>query len=305
VPITKLNPKLWAIALQVAVLLLVISLLWGAGRNLSQNLTQLGLQLDFDFLGQQASFNIREAPIPYQPTDPYRQAILVGLLNTLRAAIACIAISTVLATVIGIARLANNWLIRQLATLYIEVLRNTPLLSQLVFWYTAVFLSLPSQPHETLWGMALISQSGIIIPALNANLSAEFCALVIGLSLFSATFIAEIWRGSILSVNRGQIEAGKALGLSGWQNLALIILPQALRAMLPPLTSQYLNILKNSSLAIATGFEDLYAISSEILNQTGRPVNVILLVMLIYLVLDLAIALGMNWLNHRLRIVQR
>ncbi len=304
-PNTRLNPKLWAIALQIVVLLLVILLFWGAVANLRQNLSQLGLRLDFDFLGQQASFNIREAPIPYQPTDPYRQAILVGLLNTLRAASSCILISTILGTVIGIARLAHNWLIRLLATLYLEVLRNTPLLSQLVFWYTAVFLSLPPQPAETLWGMVRISQSGIVISALNTSLSAEFCALVMGLSLFSATFIAEILRGAILSVSRGQIEAGQALGLAGWQNLALIILPQALRAMLPPLTSQYLNILKNSSLAIATGFEDLYGISAEILNQTGRPVNVILLVMLIYLGLDLAIALVMNWLNHRLRIVQR
>jgi len=181
VSITKLNRQLWAIAIQTIVLLLVILLFLTAGSNLRQNLSQLGLRLDFDFLQQQASFNIREAPIPYQPTDSYGQALWVGVLNTLQAAIACIAIATIWGTVIGIARLANHWLIKQMAGVYIEVLRNTPLLLQLVFWYTAIFLALPPQPAETGW--VHISQLGIVIPALNTQLSAEFCALVLGLSL--------------------------------------------------------------------------------------------------------------------------
>ncbi len=296
----------WRFAAQIGFLLLLVIFATITWKNLSSNLQRLGITLDFNFLNSQASFNIREAPIAFQSTDTYARALVVGLLNTFKVMAIAIVSATVVGIAVGVARLSQNWLLRQIGTVYVEVLRNIPLLLQLFFWYAAIFLALPPAPGSIgLWGIASLNNEGVTIPLIQTNLSSEFCALVIGLSLYSASFIAEIVRGGILAISKGQWEAARALGLKPGTILQLIVFPQALRVIIPPLTSQYLNIAKNSSLAIAVGYEDVYAVSSTTFNQTGKPVQIVLLLMATYLTISLIISVVMNLLNRRFQIQER
>ncbi|KGF73443.1 amino acid ABC transporter permease [Neosynechococcus sphagnicola sy1] len=292
--------RFWRWAAQLlAVLLLVLTVLM-LGSNLNRNLQQLGLQLGFGFLNSQAGFAIGESAIPYEPSDPYRYALAVGLLNSLKIMVAGIVLATMVGVTVGIARLSDNWLVRQLALVYVEVLRNTPLLLQLFFWYFVVFLELPPvQQQLSLVGLVQLNNRGIFLPG-NIHLSPEFSALLLGLTFYTGSFIAEIVRGAIQSVPLGQWEAARALGLKPTLIMRLVIFPQALQVMIPPLTSQYLNLIKNSSLAIAVGYPDVYAVASTTFNQTGRAVEVMLLLLATYLVMSLSISGVMNRWNHLL-----
>ncbi len=204
----------------------------------------------------------------------------------------------------GIARLSDNWLVRNISMVYVEIFRNTPLLLQLLFWYFAVFLSFPQVENKiSIWGFISLSQSGLELPWF--TLSPEFSALLLGLTFYTAAFIAEIVRGGIKSVPQGQWEAARSLGLKPGLVMRLVIFPQALRVIIPPLTSQYLNLTKNSSLAIAIGYPDIYFVASSTFNQTGRAVEVILLIMLTYLILSLSISLVMNLFNRTVQIQER
>ncbi|MBD2614938.1 ABC transporter permease subunit [Nostoc punctiforme FACHB-252] len=280
---------------------IVVVILW---ENLNRNLQQLGIQFGFDFLNQQASFEIGERPISYKPTDTYSRALWVGLINSLRVAIAGIFLTTIVGITAGIARLSDNWLVRNISMVYVEIFRNTPLLLQLLFWYFAVFLSFPQIENKiSVWGFISLSQSGLELPWF--TLSPEFSALLLGLTFYTAAFIAEIVRGGIKSVPQGQWEAARTLGLKPGLVMRLVIFPQALRVIIPPLTSQYLNLTKNSSLAIAIGYPDIYFVASSTFNQTGRAVEVILLIMLTYLILSLSISLVMNLFNRSVQIQER
>jgi len=286
-------------ALAVAVLGLLLFFFWS---NLSSNLQQLNLWPNFGFLNYQAGFSIGESMISYRPTQSYWRALLVGLLNSVRVIGLGLVLATGIGVVVGVGRLGNNWLVRQLALVYVEVLRNTPLLLQLFFWYFAIFLSQGNQSSGFLgfsWG-----QQGLGLP-LGLVLSPEFAALWLGLSIYTSTFIAEIVRGGIQSVPKGQWDAARSLGLGNRVTLWLVIMPQALRAIIPPLGNQYLNLAKNSSLAIAVGYPDLYAVASTTYNQTGRAVEVMVLIMACYLSLSLIISLGINGLNRRMQWVSR
>jgi general L-amino acid transport system permease protein len=298
------DTRFWRIAGQfiaVVVAVIVVTILWS---NLNRNLRQLGIQFGFGFLRQQASFDIGETPITYQATDTYTRALWVGLINSLRVAVAGIVLTTIVGVTAGIARLSDNWLVRNIIAVYVEVFRNTPLLLQLLFWYFAVFLGLPKVENKIyLWGLAYFSQSGVEMPWF--TLSPEFSALLLGLTFYTAAFIAEIVRGGIQSVPRGQWEAARSLGLKPGLVMRLVILPQALRVIIPPLTSQYLNLTKNSSLAIAIGYPDIYFVASTTFNQTGRAVEVMLLLMLTYLVLSLTISVVMNLFNRAVQIQER
>ncbi|MBC1237722.1 amino acid ABC transporter permease [Nostoc sp. 2RC] len=280
---------------------IVVVILW---ENLNRNLQQLGIQFGFDFLNQQASFEIGERPISYKPTDTYSRALWVGLINSLRVAIAGIFLTTIVGITAGIARLSDNWLVRNISMVYVETFRNTPLLLQLLFWYFAVFLSFPQVENKiSILGFISLSQSGLELPWF--TLSPEFSALLLGLTFYTAAFIAEIVRGGIKSVPQGQWEAARSLGLKPGLVMRLVIFPQALRVIIPPLTSQYLNLTKNSSLAIAIGYPDIYFVASSTFNQTGRAVEVILLIMLTYLILSLSISLVMNLFNRTVQIQER
>jgi general L-amino acid transport system permease protein len=376
--------RVWRLAgqvLAIAVVILVLLWLWG---NLTSSLQRLGIELGFGFLNGQAAFNIGETPIEYQPTDSYTRALLVGLVNSLRLIVVGIVLTTLVGITVGVARLSDNWLVRQLALAYVEVLRNTPLLLQLLFWYFVVFLGLPQVQNRLvlpgsiylsnrglnlpwpmtttrtgIWMIALAvglglaagvwrwqtqimlrqgSQERPVLAALAAvavtvlaawiftggppfrwdipqisdeqiqgglRLSSEFAALLAGLTFYTAAFIAEIVRAGIQSVPRGQWEAARSLGLKPGLVMRLVIFPQALRVIIPPLTSQYLNLAKNSSLAVAIGYPDLYAVASTTFNQTGRAVEVILLIMAAYLTISLTIALAMNLYNRTVQLVER
>ncbi len=302
-PIWRDN-RFWRITLQLVAVFLaavVVVILWG---NLNRNLRQLGIQFGFDFLKQQASFDIGETLITYKPTDTYSNALWVGLINSLRVAIAGIFLTTIVGVSAGIARLSDNWLVRNISMVYVEVFRNTPLLLQLLFWYFAVFLSFPKTENKiSFWGFIGVSQNGLEFPWF--TLSPEFSALLLGLTFYTGAFIAEIVRGGIQSVAKGQWEAARSLGLKPGLVMRLVIFPQALRVIIPPLTSQYLNLTKNTSLAIAIGYPDIYFVASTTFNQTGKAVEVILLIMLTYLILSLTISVAMNLFNRTVQIKER
>jgi general L-amino acid transport system permease protein len=371
------HPKFWYWTGQGLFLLGLGIVLAVCGSNLAANLQQ---GFGFNFLQQSAGFNIGETLIPYQPTDPYSRALQVGILNSIRVMLLGLVFATVIGLAVGIARLSANGLLRQLATLYVEVLRNTPLFLQLFVWYFAVFVGGPTFENRfQLLGDLSFSKRGLLLPNLifkpgaiawiiclgigiflaqwvwrdrsrrrlennemtqpwfmasitmlfwicmawvftknfpfvaqwprvenntvqaGLLLTPEYCAILFGLTFYTAAFIAEIVRGSILAIPKGQWEAGQALGFGSGLMLRLIILPQALRVIVPPLTSQYLNLAKNSSLGVAVGFPELYAVSSTTFNQTGRSIEVVLLLMATYLSISLVLSLVLNLYNRRLQ----
>jgi len=288
---------------QALVLGATLLLLGFLTRNFLTNARQLGLTLNFDFFwsGERpASFNIGDSPIPFQASDPLAKALLVGLLNSLRATVVGILLATVLGLLVALARLTPHWLLAQLARFYVAALRNTPLLLQLFFWYFNVFLQLP--PGDTplrLGRWLVLSNQGLQLGAV--LISPEYAALVAGLTVYTSAFIAEVIRGGLQAVDRGQTEAAKALGLKEFALLRRVVFPQALPIILPSLTSEYLNLAKNSSLAIAIGFSDLYAVASTLANQTGRAVEMLLVVMGAYVLINGLIAAVMSQVLARVQ----
>ncbi|MBD2136254.1 ABC transporter permease subunit [Anabaena sp. FACHB-1237] len=298
------SQRFWQNFTQVIVAFLVVAIFVIVVMNINRNLQQLGINFGFDFLQQQASFDIGEKIVNYKPTDSYLLALWVGLLNSLRIAILGILFTSIIGLTAGITRLSNNWLVRNISLLYVEIFRNTPLLLQLLFWYFAVFLSFPKAANKiSILGLINLSKSGIELPFF--TLTPEFSTLLLGLTFYTGAFIAEIVRGGIESVAKGQWEAARSLGLNPTLTMRFVILPQALRVIIPPLTSQYLNLTKNSSLAIAVGYPDIYFVASTTFNQTGKAVEVMILIMLTYLTLSLTISLIMNQFNNAVQIKER
>ena len=376
------NPTLRSVVYQ----LLAVAIVGGAGwylvHNTLHNLSVRNISTGFGFLTREAGFAIGESVISFTPADTYQRAITVGVLNTLRVALVGIVLATLLGTIIGIARLSKNWLIRKVSSVYVEVMRNIPLLLQLFFWYTIIIETMPGprRAHHPLPGvfvsnrgiqlptvqgegllwllaglfMAIVAsivlvkwarrrqeQTGqlfatgravfgllLVVPTLvwwvsgsslslempelkgfnfagGMTISPEFAALLFGLVIYTSAFIAEVVRSGIESVHRGQWEAAGALGIKSGFVLRLVVLPQALRVIIPPMTSQYLNITKNSSLAVAIGYPDLVSVINTTLNQTGQAIEGILMIMAAYLTVSLSISLLMNWYNKRIALVER
>ena len=347
----------------------------------------LDLDLDFDFLSGPAGFAIPHQWLTnYEPTDNRFTAYITGVANTIRLVIVGIALTIIIGVLAGVARLSSNWLLSRLATLYVETIRNTPVLIQIVFWYTVVFLELPEiVENRNLFGAFYLSNRALALPFVDSNgdfgiwviflavgaiaawwararvirreeatgralhatpialgvfavigaigflatglpldadvpttsvtdfgirsidgglqITPEFAALLVGLVLYTGAFIAEIVRGSIQALPRGQSEAAAAIGLSSYQRMTLIILPQALRIMIPPLTNQFLNLTKNSSLAVAIAFPELVFVGTTVINNVGHAVPVFLLIWATYIVLSLIISIIMNTLNRRVQLV--
>jgi general L-amino acid transport system permease protein len=378
------NPKIRAYGYQLVLLAVVIWLGIEFVINARENLAAQNITSGFGFLENTAGFGVSQSLIPYNESDSYARVFLVGLLNTLLVSILGIVFATVLGFFIGIARLSPNWLIARLAGGYVELIRNLPLLFQILFWYLAVLGTLPGPRQSlSLFGGMFINNRGILVPApvfgegagyvvwsvvlaivltvamrgwarrrqdrtgqtfplLGVGLALliglplialvatgfpvtfeapqlrgfnfvgglrllpEFVALLIALSTYTAAFIAEVVRAGILAVPRGQSEAAFALGLRRSQMLRLIVVPQALRVIIPPLTNQYLNLTKNSSLAVAIGYPDLVAVfAGTALNQTGQAIEIIAITMAVYLTLSLVTSALMNWYNARIRITER
>ncbi len=369
---------LWQI-LVVGIAALIILYLWS---NASHNLAVRRISTGFTFLGREAGMPISDTWLSYSPRDTYLWAFIVGIVNTLRVAAIGIVLATILGTLIGIARLSTNFLLSRLAAIYVETLRDIPLLLQVLFWYVmmqglppargawkpieGVFLSnrglvIPGIPLEesqfAILGLAALGFAAfwwirrqliakqvadgqprliwpygvllvIVVPALVSWLSGvtwtismpelrgfnfaggwtvapEYFALLIALVTYTSAFIAEIVRSGIQAVHRGQWDASLALGMKRGFVLQKIVLPQALRVIIPPLTSQYLNLTKNSSLAVAIGYQDIVSVANTTLNQTGQAIEAIALIMLVFLTISLSISLFMNWYNARIALTER
>ena len=378
----------WSV--QGLLLLAVAGVAWLLWRNTAANMAAHGMSLSFAFLDNPAGFAVSQHLLPYQESDSYARVFVVGLLNTLLVSALAIVAATILGTVVGVLRVSRNWLMRQLAAVYVELFRNVPLLLQLFFWYFAVLAVLPAPRASTLrWGceeagcLAALSNRGLVLaaplwqaalqwavaalvsgvivafllrtwnrrrqqrsgqvlrlwwayallvvmlplavfftlvesaqvsrPLLQGfnfrggmTLLPELLALWLALSLYSASYVAEYVRSGIASVPRGQYEAAESLGLPPARVMRLVVLPQALRVMVPPMTSQFANVVKNSSLATAIAYPDLVSVfTGTALNQTGRAVEIIVMTMAVYLVISLVISLLMNGYNRRVHLVER
>ncbi len=360
-----------------------------AATNAIENLQRAKIASGFGFLENTAGFDISQTLIPFSAAgSTYGDAFVVGLLNTLIVSAIGIVLATFLGFTVGIARLSKNWIVAKVAMVYVELIRNVPLLLQLLFWYNAVLGPLP-QPRNSfemgagfflnsrglfmprplfasdiwilvgalLFGVAasiafsryakieqektgrqypvVLASLGLIVAlpvvlwimlaVVGANpitfempekgtfnlrggmqILPEFVALLVGLVTYSAAFIAEVVRAGILAVSKGQSEAAGSLGLRPGQTLRLVVIPQAMRVIIPPLTSQYLNLTKNSSLAVAIGYPDLVQVfMGTVLNQTGQAIEVVVITMAVYLAISLATSFVMNIYNRRVAIVER
>ena len=376
------------IVYQVLTVGMVVYFIWWIIDNTATNMDVRNIRFGFEFLTTEAGFGIIQSLIPYNEASSYGRVFIVGLLNTLAVAIIGCVLATLLGFIVGVGRLSKNWLIRQISTVYVETLRNIPLLLQIFFWYHAVLKPLPGPRDihakgDQLWFS--LTNNGLMIPkpvpetafyivftlfvlgiigtvvikkwaykrqmatgerfpvlwtslgliialpvivfflvgmpmtlqpgemgtfrpnnGFGLNIIPEFIALLLALVAYTAAFIAEIVRAGIQAVSHGQTEASYSLGLRPGPTLRLIIIPQALRVIVPPLTSQYLNLTKNSSLATAIAYPDLVAtFAGTVLNQTGKAVEIILMTMLVYLTISLLTSMFMNWYNARVKLVER
>ncbi len=378
------DPKVRAWLFQIITIVAVVSLGWYLFHNTQTNLQHRGITSGFDFLERSAGFGIAQHLIDYTESDSYARVFVIGLLNTLLVTVIGVVLATLLGFIIGVARLSPNWMINKLATVYVEVFRNIPPLLQILFWYFAVFLTMPGPRNSHNFGdMFFVSSRGLNMPAALAAdgfwpfvasvvvaivavvlmtrwankrfeatgvpfhkfwtglallmviptlcglifgaplhwemprlagfnfvggwvLIPELLALTLALTVYTAAFIAEIVRSGIKSVSHGQTEAARSLGLRPGPTLRKVIIPQALRVIIPPLTSQYLNLAKNSSLAAGIGYPEMVSLfAGTVLNQTGQAIEVIAITMSVYLAISISISLLMNWYNKRIALIER
>jgi general L-amino acid transport system permease protein len=379
------DPKVRSIAYQVILCAVVIFLAYSAVRNAADNLARAKIASGFGFWNQTAGFDISQTLIEYSAqAGTYGRAFWVGLLNTLLVAAIGIVLATVVGFLVGIARLSKNFLLAKLSAGYVELIRNLPLLLQLLFWYNAVLKALPEMRDSwSLPGSIFLNNRGLFTPAAifqhgmefvagalvvgiigafafaswarkkqertgeqspvalvalaliiglpavvfflagmpatlefpekgrfnirgGLEILPEFAALLVGLVLYTGAFIAEVVRAGIMAVSKGQSEAAGALGLRTGPTLKLVVIPQAMRVIIPPLTSQYLNLTKNSSLAVFVGYPDLVQVfTGTVLNQTGQAVEVVMITMAVYLSISLVTSMVMNWYNARIALVER
>ena len=296
----KINQKLF---LQFGISIIFFGLIGILINNLTINLIRTGLGFNFSWLFKPASFALAEHPLPYTSSDSYAWALFIGWLNSHKVIVSLLILATFFGTLIGFARTGANSLLGLISAGYITIIRQTPLLLQLMFWYFVGFLGLKDNMFIQIKNIFNISNKGIEFSGL--TFSSEFLALFFGLSIFTSAYIAEVIRGGILSVSRGQWEAFRSLGISERKGLVRIILPQALPAIIPGLTSQYLNLAKNSTLAIAVGYSDIYAINDTIINQTGRAIECFIILLFSFLLLNLLITNAMEIINRLILKSQR
>jgi general L-amino acid transport system permease protein len=367
------------VALQIVFVIALVWIGYEIVANARANLEAQRITSGFAFLNNTAGFDVSQSLIPYSGSDTYTRVFLVGLLNTFLVSIIGIFFATVIGFAVGLGRLSPNWLLSRIAGAYVELVRNLPVLFQILFWYLAVLAALPG-PRQSiaLFNSFFLSNRGLVIPraipqagwesflvavvvAIIAALALrhyarrqlfekgrairiwpyvltllvglpllsvvmsgtpvtfevpqlkgfnfaggtrvipEFVALTVGLSTYTAAFIGEVVRAGIQSVHKGQMEAGASLGLSRGATLRLIVVPQAMRVILPPLTNQYLNLTKNSSLAVAIGYPDLVSVfAGTTLSQTGQAIEIIAITMGVYLLLSLATSAIMSFYGWRL-----
>jgi general L-amino acid transport system permease protein len=377
---TKIRTNFYQTCLVLGILFLAF---WVVDTS-ATNLEKLGIKTGLDFLSTEAGFSISQTLIPFSSTSTYGDAIVVCILNTILLSVTAIFLSTILGFFIAISKLSDNWLLNRVASIYVEIFRNIPLLLQLFFWYFAVLKLLPNKRESISFAdVAFLNIEGLVIPspifwngsqyvlyaiifgifasvalrlwakkrqkntgktfpvfwsivgiliclpvivaAINdfpiswkipvfgkfnfqggTELLPEFVAMLFGLTLYNAAFIGEIIRAGIISVNKGQREAAASIGLAPNQINSEIIIPQALRLIVPPLANQYLNLMKSTALASAIAYPDLFwAVNGAILVQTGQVIELQAITLGAYLGISLLIALSMNTYNHLTRIEER
>jgi general L-amino acid transport system permease protein len=377
------HPQKRSFFFQLVFLILVLGTGFYFFSNAQSNLEKLKISSGFGYLQSTASFDIGESLIPYTSRDSYGRALLVGFLNTLKVSIVGIMLALVIGVLVGVARISSNWLLSKLSGIYVEALRNIPLLLQLFFWYALMSgaLPMPRQAFSPLPGVyltkrglffpepelqpiygymgvsvllafmliwllrrwvrkrkeetgktfPLVTVSCIVffaLPALTwviggtplsldtpklqgfnfvggASISPEYVGLLLGLVLYTSSFMAEIVRAGIQSVPKLQVEAARSIGMKQSLVLRLVVLPQGLRVIIPPMTSQMLNLTKNSSLAIAIGYPDFVAVSSTTINQTGQAIECVTLIMVVYLFFSLVTSFVMNWYNKKIALKEK
>ena len=383
-----MNNKIKRILPQLLTILFVVFVFGFFTINAQVNMDNRGIDFGFGFLSQEASFDMQFTLLDYDGQDSYLWAYVVALLNTLLVSFLGIIFCTILGVIIRIARLSQNFLIKNSAAWYVEFFRNIPLLLQIFFWYYAALRALPLPENAQPWfGVTYMTIKGYYIPSMiweNLNvfmscliaaivaiifirvyakkiqerdgkqlpvlyislalitilpllsfliggvtldfempvlkqlaqtsfifeggiaLPPELIALVLALSLYTSTFVAECVRAGIQGISKGQKEAAASVGLTPNQILKLVIMPQALRIIIPPTTNQYLNLTKNSSLAAAIAYPDLVLVfAGTALMQTGKAIEIVGITMLTYLSISLAIAALMNWYNKRIEIKEK
>lgn len=385
------DPKFRSMLSQAILIGLIIWGFYALVTNTIHNLERLKIASGFEFLNTNAGFTLIQSWIFYDETATYGRAFVAGLINTFYVAIIGIVLATILGFAVGVARLSKSWIISRVATVYVEILRNIPLLLQIIVWYKILLLLAPDKFSSAsvlglgqfnvkgLWTSKFVSAEGFWItgvaivlaviaaimvsrwakkrqmatgqqfpsllvglgifilfplavffatgspghiespefvsegPRLRQGFQAgtgfvfipEFLALLFALVLYTASFIAEIVRAGILAVDHGQTEAAGALGLRRGKILRLVVIPQAMRVIIPPLTSQYLNLTKNSSLAMAIGYPDVMGAGGIVLNQSGQAVEMIIMIMIVYLTFSLVTSVFMNWYNAKMSMVER
>ena len=262
--------------------------------NLIINLIRTDLGFNFSWLLKPSSFALAEHALPYSPSDSYAWALLIGWLNSLKVIFISLFLSTILGIIIGLSRTGKNTILNIISSFYITIIRQTPLLLQLMFWYFVGFLGLK---NNFLYFSNLFKINNQGIEFFGLSFTSEFSALIIGLSVFTSAFIGEVIRGGIISVPKGQWESFRSLGISESNGLIRIIIPQAFPAIIPGLTNQFLNLAKNSTLAIAIGYSDIYAINDTIINQTGRAIECFIILLFTFLILNLLITNLMETIN--------
>jgi general L-amino acid transport system permease protein len=367
------------LALQIVFVAALAWIAYEVVANARANLAAQRIASGFGFLTNTAGFGVSQALIPYSESDTYTRVFFVGLANTLMVSVIGIFFATIIGFVVGLGRMSPNWLLARIAGGYVELIRNLPLLFQILFWYLAVLAALPN-PRQSIslrdsfflsnrgfgvpkpigaagfepfaiaiivaivgalllrgfarrqlfqngrliriWPYVLALLVGLPLLAVlifgkpvtfeypelrgfnfsgGSRIIPEFVALTLALSIYTAAFIAEIVRAGVQSVHKGQMEAGASLGLTRGDSLRLIVVPQALRVILPPLTNQYLNLTKNSSLAVAIGYPDLFSVfAGTALSQTGQAIEIIAITMGVYLAISLITSAIMSFYGWRL-----
>jgi general L-amino acid transport system permease protein len=270
-------------------------------RVTSANLQARGVHTGFEFLLRPAVTPVVNSPLEFVPgTSSFGRALATGALNTLKLTAASIVASTLLGLWVGLGASSRHPLARRLCSAYVEAMRNVPVLLHVVLWY-GIVLELPSAA-EAAKGLFLASNRGIyLLPTVDGldvqglvSMSPEFFALLVGISTYTAAFIAEIVRASVGSVDTGQWEACTALGLSGPTTLGRVVAPQALRVGIPPLASEYMGIFKNSTLAVAVGYQDFMAVGETMLTDTGQALEIMAIVLAFYAMVSLAVSAAIH-----------
>jgi general L-amino acid transport system permease protein len=362
------GPSAKALLLQGLAVLAVVAACVAAGHNAAGNLARRNIDVDFGFLLNPAGFDIPFRLTAWSTADSYGYALLVSGLNTLLASVLAIALATALGLVLALMRLSINPLASWTARALVELVRNTPQLLQIVFWYIAVLQVLPNPrasvsiadamflnvrglfmpaPLSPSFGWLLAAGVAVAVvlpralprlpllltslgpfaiaigvamavtdwewPALRGfnfaggwRLPPELLALAAGIGIYTAAFISENIRASIGAVGHGQREAARSLGLSAGRTMRLIVLPQALRTLIPPMTSHYLNIIKSTTLGAAIAYPEILQIFARtVLNQSGRAIEVMSLVLGVFLALNLTVSALMSRWDRRLALQSR